>query len=236
MILPSEKSIEDNLPLGVRPPPVHPSIQYGIPAATPPVYSTANKPTGPITYTFSPLPSNAMLLVPPENMSNLLPPYHISISMNCFTPSSYITTIRRGPKENSEVVVYFEIVLTTSKKPSTFCIRGNEYLISDVLESSSRIFRNNWTWKPADKPVALFWDDHAGSGNISCFCSKDRITANLLAKFTPRSHLRRSGRPVELTRLEVFPEGHEWLDDILMSALVVERIRTTPSTNLGLLL
>jgi len=53
--------------------------------------------------------------------------------------------------------------------------------------------------------------------------------ANLLAKFTPRSsHPRRQGMPIELPRLEVSPDGHDYFDDILLSALIIERLRTTP--------
>ena len=45
----------------------------------------------------------------------------------------------------------------------------------------------------------------------------------------PTTHLRRAGRTEELVRLEVSPQGHELFDDILISALVLERLRTTPS-------
>lgn len=36
---------------------------------------------------------------------------------------------------------------------------------------------------------------------------------------------RRSHRPIQDVGLEVFPEGHEYLDDIVISALIIERIR-----------
>lgn len=37
---------------------------------------------------------------------------------------------------------YHRIGLTTSKKVPSVCLRGNEYPISDILEASSRPFRN----------------------------------------------------------------------------------------------
>jgi hypothetical protein len=33
----------------------------------------------------------------------------------------------------------------------------------------------------------------------------------------------------DLTRLQVFPEGHDFLDDIVISVLIIERMRTSPS-------
>jgi len=65
---------------------------------------------------------------------------------------------------------------------------------------------------------------------MQCFMSKERIAANLLGKFTPRSHLKRPGvaRTDELAKLEVTPFGFDVFDDILVSALVIERIRTLP--------
>jgi para-aminobenzoate synthetase len=45
----------------------------------------------------------------------------------------------------------------------------------------------------------------------------------------PTARLRKAGRATEVNRLEVSPQGHELFDDILMSALILERLRTTPS-------
>jgi len=47
--------------------------------------------------------------------------------------------------------------------------------------------------------------------------------------FKPSALPRRPGRAVALTRLEVRPEGHDCLDEIVLSALIVERMRTSPS-------
>jgi para-aminobenzoate synthetase len=93
----------------------------------------------------------------------------------------------------------------------------------------------------------LFWDDYSGGGVLTvssqaakitfltsltsyqCYSSKDRDLTNLLAKFTPRTSLRRQGQPFEPPTLLVTSVGHDWFDDVLMSALVIERTRTAPS-------
>lgn len=48
-----------------------------------------------------------MILTLPAYVPEPQPPYYISVNMNCFTPSSYVTVIRRGAWEG-EVVGDFE--------------------------------------------------------------------------------------------------------------------------------
>ncbi|KAK7465391.1 para-aminobenzoate synthase, (PABA) [Stygiomarasmius scandens] len=209
------------------PPPIHPRVHYSNTPTIPPSYKEF--PRASITYVFTPLPHNAMRLASPEPpVPGAQQPYHISVSLNCFTPSSYITSIRRN-KEDGELVGDFEMGSSASKIPSTVCFKGNEHPIDDILVNSSRLFRNYWIWKSPDPDKYLYWDDNAGGGVITCFSTKDRTSATFLAKFSPRSHLRRQGRPTEYTKLEVAPLGHHMFEDILMSALIIERLRTNPT-------
>ena len=57
------------------------------------------------------------------------------------------------------------------------------------------------------------------------------MTTNQVAKFMPAGFLAR--RPErnksDLARLQVFPQGHDFLDDIVVSVLIIERMRTSPS-------
>ena len=58
------------------------------------------------------------------------------------------------------------------------------------------------------------------------------MTTNCVAKFMPASSSRRPGRSNsdltrDLTRLEVYPQGHDFLDDIVVSVLIAERMRTS---------
>ncbi|KAF8078894.1 hypothetical protein FPV67DRAFT_1663566 [Lyophyllum atratum] len=249
MILPSPSDVQAKLDVPpaisptpsfrTPPPPIHPALHYGVSSSTasPPGYQSTRKPLTSITYTFWPqtIPSNSMILAPPLDLENPGPSYCISVNMNCFTPTSYITTIKRSSWDG-EVVGDFDaglvrIGMTTSKKSNSVCVRGNEYPITEILKAGHQPFRSSWTWKTPehDKFVYLYWDDSAAMGVITCFSSKDRTTGNVLARFIPPLHLRKHGRPAEMNRLEVSPQGHEYFDDILMSALILERLRTTPS-------
>ncbi|THV07534.1 hypothetical protein K435DRAFT_847954 [Dendrothele bispora CBS 962.96] len=208
------------------PPPVHPRVHYGSTPTLSPSYN--GPPKGNVTYTFTPLPHNSMRLAPEPPIPGAQSPYHISVNLNCFTPSSYITSVRKN-NQDGDLVGDFEMGSSSSKIPSTVCIRGNEHPMDDILVTSSRLFRNYWIWKTPESDKYLYWDDSAGGGVITCFSAKDRTGAAFLAKFSPRSHLRRQHRPTEYTKLEVTSQGHYMFEDILMSALIIERIRTNAS-------
>ena len=55
-------------------------------------YVDARPPTEPITYVFNPSGANAMLLLPPSQAADSRPLYHISVAMNVFVPTSFITS------------------------------------------------------------------------------------------------------------------------------------------------
>lgn len=94
-----------------------------------------------------------MLLAPPENIGDAHEPYSVSVTPNCFTPSSFITTVRRNSLDG-EFVGSFEYAWCFSSLfllpwkyrvgPSvlnTVCLRGNEYPLNDAL--SVHPFRRN---------------------------------------------------------------------------------------------
>ncbi|KAF7307052.1 hypothetical protein MIND_00498300 [Mycena indigotica] len=200
----------------------------------PPRYS--RRPSSSIVYTFEPLPSNCMLLSPPPKVTESQKPYHITVSMNCFTPTSYITSVRKQSWDG-EPVGDFELGATRSGSPGTICLRKNEYPIPDVLtelpSSRSSTHFKSWRWEVRginrERPMILFWDDFHGGGVLTVYSTDDRNESNLLARFTPRTALRRQGQPVDPPNLLVTPLGHDWYDDILLSALIIERMRTTPT-------
>ncbi|KAF9454119.1 hypothetical protein P691DRAFT_754890 [Macrolepiota fuliginosa MF-IS2] len=194
-------------------------------------YLESKRPATSITYTFTPkvTPSNSMILSAPTYTSAPQDPYYISVNMNCFTPTSYITTICRGSWEG-ETVGEFEMGLTVSKRQSTVYTRGREYSLSDLLETNFRLIKTTWSWNIMDEDRnVIHWDDSSGNGMLTCFSSKDRVRGDLLAKFIPPSHPRKHGKTPEFTRLEVLPLGHDFIDDIVISSLVIERWRTTPT-------
>jgi hypothetical protein len=75
-------------------------------------YDTARgvAPADALAYNFVTDTPGAMLLVPPPDAPSSQPAFHVSVTPNCFAPSSYITTLRRGAGPRGEVVGQFECV------------------------------------------------------------------------------------------------------------------------------
>ena len=70
------------------------------------------------------------------------------------------------------------------------------------------------------------WPWHSFETSTHCY-SEDRTI--MYAKFVPAKALCLSDEPAKLTPLEISPAGQELFDDILMSALVIERWKLTAS-------
>ncbi|KII93161.1 hypothetical protein PLICRDRAFT_170944 [Plicaturopsis crispa FD-325 SS-3] len=202
----------------------------------PPRYEDAPVPIVPLTYQFSPLAgTNSMILVPPATVADTRPKYHISVSMNCFIPSSYITTIRRGGTENGEEVGDFET--GKSANVGTVCIRGSEAILSSAL-----IFARNyvvsdnstWYWRYVQNPLCWQWQKTGHVKSATCYRavfapnSAPKRSDVVLAKFTPRTLLRKHGVAPQMAELTVMPEGQKYFDHIVISILAVERTRLTP--------
>ncbi|THU99567.1 hypothetical protein K435DRAFT_855556 [Dendrothele bispora CBS 962.96] len=88
---------------------------YGNILVSPPAYTSSNfvssydAPPN-VVYIFTPLPHNSMRLAPEVQTPGAYPPYHISVNFNCFTPSSYITSVRRN-NQDGDIVGDFEYVV-----------------------------------------------------------------------------------------------------------------------------
>lgn len=199
-----------------------PPASERVPFGNPPSYGIASQPVQPVLYSFSTVSPTSMLLLPPLSASDSRPRYHISVSTNCFTPSSYITTIRKGTSESGELVGEFEMGLTSKLKPPTVCVRGQEALLRDILDDSKRDVASIF-WK--GQSGHLFWDDN--SITKKCYRTEHCRPFELLAEFSVPNGLRWLGDPAECTQLRIYPEGQEHFDDILISILVLERKLTT---------
>ncbi|KAK0208771.1 hypothetical protein DFS33DRAFT_472994 [Desarmillaria ectypa] len=209
------------------------------PVGRSPGYVVAGTPTTNIVYSFSHIGDNAMILIPPHDAPDTRPKYHISVRLNCFIPSSYITTIRRGATQEGAMVGDFEMGI--ADKTATLFIRDKEFPISDVLGKSGSRRGGLWDWKFVK--YGLFWDckknprkvrlnkrsdiDRVIQKKIQCFSSDRKI---LFAIFMPVTNLRKPNIPAELSQLEVTPQGQPFFDDILMSIMIIERWRLTPVT------
>ncbi|KAI0693532.1 hypothetical protein C8T65DRAFT_667952 [Cerioporus squamosus] len=76
--------------------------------------------------------------------------YHISVHMNCFCPSSFVTVIRRGTVDG-EFVGSFEMGISTQR--ATVNMYGVEKFVDAVLSRDGKKTADRiWQWKWGDMP------------------------------------------------------------------------------------
>lgn len=182
----------------------------------------------PVIYTFSQSSFNTMVLSADPNESPVQ--YHVSVQMNCFIPSSYITVVRRGA-EDGEMIGSFEMGIST--KRSTITMDGWEQLTETVLRRQKGKHKDLWEWTFHQNPrLHLSW--HCDSPVKYCYMSQKvgKDEATLLASFSPLPPAPRAdGQPSAQAALKIFPEGQRYADIVVMSCLILERKRMTPDSD-----
>ncbi|KAI0761282.1 hypothetical protein BD413DRAFT_617158 [Trametes elegans] len=157
--------------------------------------------------------------------------YHISVGMNCFIPTSFITVVRRF-HESGEFVSSFEMGISTQR--ATINMHGIEKQMDAVLSRMGKKAEERiWQWRWDSDPTHFVgW--HRENPVRYCYSldAAGRPSGPMLAAFavaTPSTASRQGGppRPASLT---VYPDGQHIIDHILTSALIVERKRLTPVT------
>ncbi|CDO71057.1 hypothetical protein BN946_scf184844.g61 [Trametes cinnabarina] len=152
--------------------------------------------------------------------------YHISVHLNCFMPSSYVTVIRRS-HERGDFISSFEMGISTQR--AVINMNGSEKFMDAVLSrTGKKTDERLWQWKWDDSPRLKFaWHRESPCYPVD---SSGRPSGPMLAAFVVCSSTNTIGeasqQPASLT---VYPEGHDIMDHILTSVLAVERKRLTPS-------
>ncbi|KAF8830401.1 hypothetical protein HHX47_DHR2000661 [Lentinula edodes] len=151
---------------------------------TPPEYS--------ITYSFSALSANSMLLLPPLASPETRPRYHISVSQNCFTPMSWITTARRSSAADGEILGEFELGIqmggmgSSERRPTIFMHgRGpdeGEKWLEDVYNDN---YAHHVTWQLPPGQGHLYWDILRSNKKVRA-CTNPYPTVN------PQNHCKQS--------------------------------------------
>ncbi|KAH8082802.1 hypothetical protein BXZ70DRAFT_584891 [Cristinia sonorae] len=209
--------------MNLHPPPFYASGHRFSMRSLPPSY-TVPRPSQPQIYTFTTWSDDTSLLLPPSSATNRSPLYRISVALNLnpFSPLSYITTLRRGGDIDGDVVGEFELAIAHTRATVTL---GHETMrMSSVLTNidKSPPPRTIWRWK--HDRIDFRWDcrNRLEDGSPMCICLDSRKLQ--LASFIPPPL---DGEPpVPDATLTVFPDGHQYFDDILLSALVIARKMT----------
>ncbi|TFK85235.1 hypothetical protein K466DRAFT_552414 [Polyporus arcularius HHB13444] len=155
--------------------------------------------------------------------------YHILVHMNCFCPSSFVTVVRRGAADG-ELVGSFEMGISTQR--ATVNMYGVEKHVDTVLSREGKKAADRiWQWNWGDVPQhSICW--HRESPVRYCYFmgTDGRPNGPMAAAFTCSSSIvGPDGMSPQPASLKVYPHGLRALDHIVVSALLVERKRLTPS-------
>jgi len=192
-----------------------------------------NPPPTAVRYHFTGWSQNSMLLMPPPDFPTQQPLYRISVELdlNPFLPVSYVTRIFRCGGADTDLVGEFALALNNKRavlSMGDFSTRLANALYS--VNSNPRHF--NWTLGNR-----LHWDcrEILENGSPMCVCylpppstsraprsSANQAESVQLATFVPPPADR--SPPLPDAVLTISPYGHRLMDEIIVSALVVERM------------
>ncbi|TFY70288.1 hypothetical protein EVG20_g2722 [Dentipellis fragilis] len=186
----------------------------------------------PATYLFSPASFNSMLLLPSSShdTTDTRPLYHISVHMNCLMPSSYITIVRRGASEAGQYVGEFEMGI--SKDTATVTLERHRMPIARVISSLYAPLRDQkqYNWKFRD--TELLWKvNMRPTYSAVCTMKPKGLDRPELATPAPGKQIGHVDDVEDrLTSLRILPAGKAFADHIVVSALILERMRLTSSS------
>ncbi|KAF9482614.1 hypothetical protein BDN70DRAFT_874791 [Pholiota conissans] len=237
--VPANQEVDNNAPQRNEGRPAgdrSPGARLSVPMGAPPSYDVARIPNRPVTYTFSSLgpASGAVILVPPADLPDTRPLYHISISHDPFLPHCLITSVMRGGTTNGTYVGGFTTITgidDMKNQAETVCIRAAVHSFYTVFRETTiknkGMACHTFSWLPSNTFTTkhtLKWTTSKTWPQTSlstCTLASDSGQTKI-AEFTPCDQLK---EPFSENALMVMPAGHSHLDDILISALLLERRR-----------
>ncbi|KAJ3477146.1 hypothetical protein NLI96_g10667 [Meripilus lineatus] len=198
------------------------SSSYSVPRS--PVSTTTN---GSCSYVFRQIGFNTMELCADDGT----PVYLITVWLNCFNPTSYITTIKslQSPEQEREVGS-FEMGLSRGQSTVTFdnITRPMHDMFYDFRTKVKVApeLGERWVWNRPLVPQ-LEWDCRTPD-QATCYLNNSGSAQKRLAVLTFPSMLTGQTSGERLHRLQISSTGRQYFDDIVVSALIVERKRMTP--------
>jgi len=192
-------------------------------------------PPVPVIYSFTGWAQNSMLLMPPREAAIQQPLYRITVDLdlNPFLPVSYVTRIFRCGGNDTDLVGEFAFAL--NNKRAVLRMGDTATRLANALYSVNSSPRH-FNWILGNR---LHWDcrESLDDGSPMCICylpppstsRAPRSSANppesiQVATFIPPTPDRSPPSPD--ATLTIFPYGHRLMDEIIVSALVVERMLT----------
>ncbi|KAJ3564984.1 hypothetical protein NP233_g7934 [Leucocoprinus birnbaumii] len=192
---------------------------------SPPDYVEALIPTCPVDYTFNPHEEDvhSMVLVPPLDVVDTRPMYHIRVVHDLFDPSFFVTSIRKGSNDG-HLVADFKTKTDCSALEETVYFKRSEDHIFKKLVAGNKKDEFQWKLQHKDGGLLLWrWERWWMCRYVPEQTTSKNKHYDIIAQFHPPGLRTNTSRKV--TRLTMEPAGQKYFDEILLSVLILERKR-----------
>lgn len=192
----------------------------------PPDYVEALLPTTPMDYTFRSVEgdSHSMVVVPPMDVTDTRPLYHIRVVHDLFDPSFFVTSIRKGSNDGYFVGDFKTKPDCSALEETVYFKRTEDHIFKKLIASTKRD-EFQWKLQHADGGSLLWkwgrwWTCRYVPGQM---VSKNK-SYDIVAQFYP-ARMRSPSNTQKLTQMTMEPSGQKYFDEIILSVLILERKR-----------
>ncbi|KIM42564.1 hypothetical protein M413DRAFT_444279 [Hebeloma cylindrosporum] len=192
------------------------------------IHPKRHVPQAPIKYDFTGWAQSSMFLMPPRGFPIQQPLYRITVELdlNPFLPVSHVTKVFRCGDQENELVAEFSFAL--NHKRAVLSMGDTVTRLSNALFSVNSTPKH-FNWILGHR---LHWDcrEMLGNGSPLCVCylppssTAGQYEGVKIASFIPPPP--DASPPLPDATITIFPQGHQLMDHIIVSALVVERMLT----------
>ncbi|KIY67036.1 hypothetical protein CYLTODRAFT_422915, partial [Cylindrobasidium torrendii FP15055 ss-10] len=201
----------------ITPPPSRVSARVTPPSSSSPASSSSS-----LTVTVNEPPPPPTLTLVPNAAAHRM---SLTGSIPCISviPSPTRTLVLLSGMESGGPELLGELKFNSRTRTGTFQMRsrGGPLILSDVFTRAAFVnrkckkeARSTWQWKISGQ-TSLYWDVSPSGRTLECFSSN----------FTPSARYATLQNNARKRELNITPAGWDVLDDVVMSALVLERWR-----------
>ncbi|KAH8101237.1 hypothetical protein BXZ70DRAFT_118304 [Cristinia sonorae] len=185
---------------------------------------TQNPTQAAITYTFSPIDANSMLLLPPQTAADSRPLYHISWYEDFFRRGNMVTTVRRGGSADGDFVGMFD--LKGGQKKGVVSLGMKRSFVSDACQCNAAGSRAIWRFSTAKLSATsprYHWERNRTTNTMKCTIGG---TTKIIAQSVSAGDDSVQRVDDYVDRLVIEPNGQtiQVMDEILLSFLVLQRL------------
>ncbi|KAF5362405.1 hypothetical protein D9756_002663 [Leucocoprinus leucothites] len=202
------------------------SVLGSVQEESPPDYVEALIPTCPVDYTFNTVEgdSHSMVVVPPLDVVDTRPRYHITVVHDLFDPTFFVTSIRKGGNSGHLVGDFRTKADCSALEETVYFKRSEDHIFKKIVAGTKK---DEFQWKLQHKDGGLLlwrWEKWWTCRYVPTQTTSKNKHYDTIAQFYPAA-MRTSSSSRRITKMTMEPAGQKYFDEILLSILILERKR-----------